>query len=152
MTKCADIMTERPKYHEPTATVDMVARTMKENDIGPVLIVDTADSMRIVGIVTDRDLAIKVLAEDRDAHKTQVKDVMTVNPITCHPSDNVKDALRMMEECQVRRIPVVDDEKRLVGIIAQADIATRLNKPNKTAEVVEEISKNEGNQPHKRDN
>jgi len=150
MTTCADVMTNELKFHEPTATVDMVARTMKDHDIGPVPIVDAADTMHLVGIVTDRDLAVKIVASNKNAKQTKVKDVMTSDPISCRPEDNVKHALRLMEECQLRRIPVVDSDERLVGIIAQADIATRLQKSEKTAELVEEISKNEPMLPHSR--
>lgn len=150
MAICAEIMTKRPKFHEPDTTVDIVAQTMKDSNIGPVPIVDAADTMHLVGIVTDRDLTVKVVASDKRAKDTHVKDVMTVEPITCHPDDSVERALQLMEECQVRRIPVIDEEKRLVGIIAQADIATRLKEADKTAEVVEEISKDEPKQPHSR--
>lgn len=136
-------MTEQVKCLEPTATVDVAAKTMKDNNIGPVPIVDSVNDMHVVGIVTDRDLAIKVLASDMDARATRVEDVMTADPITCHSQDDVEEALRLMEECRVRRIPVVDENERLVGIIAQADIATRLGEASKTAEVVEEISKDE---------
>ena len=141
MTTCAEIMTPEPKCHEPNETVDVVANTMKENDIGPIPIIDSSDSKRLVGIVTDRDLAMRVVAEDKDAKTTKVKDVMTTDPMCCRPQDSIEKAMEMMEKSQIRRIPIVDDNQCLVGIISQADIATRLHDPNQTAEVVEEISK-----------
>jgi CBS domain-containing protein len=93
-----------------------------------------------VGIVTDRDLTIKVLAEGRDPRHATVAEVMTPRPITCDPEDQIKRALETMARHQVRRLPVVEHGK-LIGIIAQADIATRLNAPADTAALVEEISR-----------
>ncbi len=140
MTKCSDVMTRNPVSARPDDTVASVARLMKENDIGPVPIVDDNNSKRLVGIVTDRDLAIKVVAAGRDPQTTPVKEVMTTNVITCRDDDDIETALDAMSTQQLRRIPVVDDGNMLVGIIAQADIATRMNSPEKTGEVVKEIS------------
>ena len=140
MTKCSDVMTRNPVSARPDDTVASVARLMKENDIGPVPIVDDNNSKRLVGIVTDRDLAIKVVAAGRDPQTTPVKEVMTTNVITCRDDDDIETALDAMSTQQLRRIPVVDDGNMLVGIIAQADIATRMNTPEKTGEVVKEIS------------
>ncbi len=95
--------------------------------------------MKLLGIVTDRDLAIKVVAEERDPGTTRVKDVMTTDVVTCRESDDIETALDALSKNQLRRIPVLHDGNMLVGIIAQADIATRLN-PEKTGEVVREIS------------
>lgn len=139
MTTCRDIMTADPLCHESSVSVGLVAKTMKENDIGPVPIVDSQN--HLIGIVTDRDLTVRVLATDRDGRATKVKDVMTSNPVACCEDDNIEYALKIMEQCQVRRIPVVDIENRLQGIISQADIATRLKIPSQTAEVVEEVSR-----------
>jgi CBS domain-containing protein len=140
MTKCSDVMTRNPVYARPDDTVASVARLMKENDIGPVPIVDDNSSKRLVGIVTDRDLAIKVVAAGRDPQTTPVKEVMTTNVITCRNDDDIETALDAMSTQQLRRIPVVDDRNMLLGIIAQADIATRMDSPEKTGEVVKEIS------------
>jgi CBS domain-containing protein len=133
-------MTRNPVSARPDDTVASVARLMKENDIGPVPIVDDNSSKRLVGIVTDRDLAIKVVAAGRDPQSTPVKEVMTTNVITCRDDDDIETALNAMSTQQLRRIPVVDDGNKLLGIIAQADIATRMNEPEKTGEVVKDIS------------
>ena len=90
--------------------------------------------------MTDRDLALKVVAEGRDPQKTKVEEVMTRKLVTCHADDSVENAMKAMAQYQLRRIPVVDDNNRLVGIISQADVATRVDEPEKTAEVVKEIS------------
>lgn len=140
MTMCKDVMTRNPVSARPEDTVASVARLMKENDIGPVPIVEDQKSKRLVGIVTDRDLALKVVAEGRDPQTTPVKQVMTTSIITCRGDDDIETALDAMSTQQLRRIPVVDDGNMLLGIIAQADIATRMNEPEKTAEVVKDIS------------
>lgn len=142
MKKCSDVMTKDLVYSSPTDTVADVAQLMKKEDIGPVLIVsDKANGKRLVGIVTDRDLAIKVVGEGRDPKKTKVEEVMTEKIITCRMDDDVQNAMKAMAQYQLRRIPVVDNAGMLVGIISQADVATRVNEPKKTAEVVKEISK-----------
>ncbi len=139
MTTSRDVMTKNPVCATPDDVVAHVARLMKDNDIGPVPIVEGA-SKKLVGIVTDRDLALKVVAEGRDPSSTKVRDVMTRDVVTCRADDEVEDSLQAMSKHQLRRILVVDDSDTLVGIIAQADIATRMNEPEKTGEVVKEIS------------
>ena len=139
--KNSDVMTKELVYSSPGDRVSDVAQLMKNEDIGPVLIVDDShDGKRLVGIVTDRDLAIKVVGEGRDPQNTRVEDVMTKKVITCRADDDVQNAMKAMAQYQLRRIPVVDDNNRLVGIISQADVATRVDEPEKTAEVVKEIS------------
>jgi CBS domain-containing protein len=140
MKKCSDIMTEDLVYCLPNDPVSKVAQLMKKEDIGPVLIVDTERDKTLVGIVTDRDLALKVVGEGRDPQNTRVEEVMTRKLVTCRADDSVENAMQAMAQYQLRRIPVVRDNMRLVGIISQADVATRVNEPEKTAEVVKEIS------------
>jgi len=135
-------MTKDLVYSRPSDMVSDVAQLMKDEDIGPVLIVDDSnDGKRLVGIVTDRDLAIKVVGEGSDPQNTRVEDVMTESLVTVRASDDVQSAMQAMAQNQLRRIPVVDDNGQLVGIISQADVATRLNEPQSTAEVVKEISR-----------
>lgn len=141
MKKSSDVMTKDLVYCLPDESVANVAQLMKKEDIGPVLIVDNEENKTLMGIVTDRDLAIKVVGEGRDPKNTRVEDVMTAKVVTSRASDSVENAMKSMAQYQLRRIPVVDDRNRLVGIISQADVATRLNEPKKTAEVVKEISK-----------
>ena len=138
--KCSDVMTENLICCTPGDTVSDVAQLMKREDIGPVLIVDNNKSKTLVGIVTDRDLALKVVGEGRDPKTTRVEEVMSRKLVTCYADDNVENALRAMAQYQLRRIPVVNEDMKLVGIISQADVATRVDEPEKTAEVVREIS------------
>jgi CBS domain-containing protein len=138
--KCSEVMTENPSCCLPGDTVFAAAQLMKSEDVGPIPIVNNKETKKLEGMVTDRDLALKVVAEGLDPKNTGIEEVMTTGIVTCGPDDNVDGATELMEQHQVRRIPIVDDSNRLVGIIAQADIATRMNVPQKTAEVVEQIS------------
>ncbi len=137
---CNEIMTTNPEYCLPSDPVIKAAQLMKSEDVGPVPIVEDKDGKRLAGIVTDRDLAIKVVAEALDPRTTKVKEVMTDDVVTCKENDNVDKALKLMQDYQVRRIPVVDKSDHLLGIIAQADVATRLGSSRTTGKVVKEIS------------
>jgi CBS domain-containing protein len=114
---------------------------MKTENVGSVPICESRESRKLVGIITDRDLALHVVADGRDVNITRVRDVMTGDPFTCQPEDDLQNAFDAMQKHQVRRIPVVDGSGQLIGIIAQADIATRVGQPEKTAETIEKISK-----------
>jgi CBS domain-containing protein len=140
METCADIMTNDPVSCAPGDVVEKAANLMRQNDVGPVPVVDDD---KLVGIVTDRDLTLKVLAEGRDPKRTRVQDVMTREVVTCRTDDDVQKALEAMSEHQIRRIPVVDEEDRLVGMIAQADVATNMTDAKKVAGVVKDISQSE---------
>lgn len=140
MKKCSDVMTRDVVTCTPEDSIVDVARLMKTADIGPVLIVDHETSRTLVGIVTDRDIVIKVVAEGQEPQSTRVGDVMSRKLVTCRAEDDIDIAMKAMAQFQLRRIPVVEDNMRLVGIISQADVATRVDAPEKTAEVVREIS------------
>ena len=140
MPTSKEVMTPNPATCEPGDPVVQVARIMKQEDVGSVPLVESRTSMRLVGIVTDRDLVIKVVAEGRDINSTIVREAMTANPVSCREDDDVKHVLALMKERQVRRMPIVDSNGVLLGIIAQADIATRINKDTQTGELVEAIS------------
>jgi CBS domain-containing protein len=140
MESCRDVMTEDPICCLPQDTVDKVAQIMKREDIGSVPVVTSHDTNKLIGIVTDRDLALKVVGEGRNPRQTEVEAVLTPQPWTCLADDLLSVAVKIMSERQVRRIPVVDESGHILGIIAQADIATRTADAQQTAEVVEEIS------------
>ena len=141
MTKCSEVMTKDPVVCMPSDPVADVARVMKEEDIGPIPIVEDPETRKLVGMVTDRDLVLRMVAEGRDSKTTKAEEVMSLKLVTCHADDDVQEALDAMSENQLRRIPVVDDENRIVGIIAQADVATRMNQPEKTATMIKKISR-----------
>ena len=140
MKNCGEVMTKDPVCSLPNNTVKKVAQLMKRENIGSVPIVEDEQTRTLVGIVTDRDLALKIVAKGRDANTTKVEKVMTRQVVTCRSEDDVQKVLDVMAKNQLRRIPIVDDDNRIVGIIAQADVATRVNQPEKTATVVKEIS------------
>lgn len=140
MERVKDIMTTNPVTVTPQVTIDHVAQLMKSKDVGPIPIVQDQASKKLEGIVTDRDIVLKVVAENQDPKTTRVEDVMTSNPVTLKPEDDVEAARRTMAEHQIRRVLVVDDAEKLVGIVAQKDLATRTDNVKKTGEMVKEIS------------
>jgi CBS domain-containing protein len=135
-TSIKEVMTRDVRACEPNATVVEAAKVMAQKDVGPVPIVEDG---RLVGIVTDRDIVVRVVADGRDPNVTTVKEIASTNLVTVSPDDDLDEALNLLAEHQVRRLPVVESD-RLVGIVAQADVA-RLGKDKKTGEVVEEISR-----------
>jgi CBS domain-containing protein len=140
MKKCNEVMTKKPVCCLPNDMVAKVAKLMKSEHIGSIPVIENEQTKKLVGIVTDRDLALKIVAEGLDAKSTKVDAVMTRKVVTCLAEDDLQKALDAMAEHQLRRIPIVDNENKIVGIIAQADVATRVDQPEKTAEMVKEIS------------
>ena len=140
MPKCKDVMTREPVCCQPGDTVAKAASIMRQEDVGSVPVIESEATGRLVGIVTDRDLVIKVLAGGRDVEQATVRDAMTPNPASCSEDEDVSRAVELMKERQVRRMPIVDGSGRLTGIIAQADIATRVDRDSQTGELVEAIS------------
>jgi CBS domain-containing protein len=136
----SEIMTTNPECCVPTDSVMTAAQLMKSEDVGPIPIVEDKEEKKLTGIVTDRDLAIKVVAEARDPKTTPVEEVMSEGLVTCRENDDVRSVLKLMEENQLRRIPVVDKNDRLQGIIAQADVAIRLGNTRAAGEVVQQVS------------
>ena len=139
--KCSDLMTRDLTCCIASDSVHVVAQTMKSKDVGAMPVVESHQKKHLIGIVTDRDLALKVVGEALDARKTTVQSVMSQKMVVCKTDDDLQVALDAMAQHQLRRIPVVDDQGLITGIIAQADIATRSDKPAATAKLVEEISK-----------
>jgi CBS domain-containing protein len=133
-------MTPDPAICEPAEPIRSVTRAMKQHDVGAIPVVESRSSKRLVGIVTDRDIVVKVVAGDRQVDEATARDAMTSNPAACLADDDVEQAVNLMAERQVRRMPVVDANGRLLGIIAQADVATRVNRDQRTGELVEAIS------------
>ena len=137
MKKCSEVMTKDPVCCLPSDSVTEAAQIMKDEIVGSVPVVESHETKRLVGIVTDRDLTLDVLADGRSPATTTVEMVMTGTLVKCYDDENVDKAMDLMGEHQVRRIPIVDRQGSIVGIIAQADIATRVEDPEETAEVVE---------------
>jgi CBS domain-containing protein len=133
-----DAMTKDPRSIGPSASVVEAARLMRDEHIGSLLI---TDGDTLVGVITDRDITTRVVAEAADLATTSVGDVYSQDLISVEPENELEEALRLMARHQVRRLPVVEGG-RLVGIVAQADIALTLSEDEqKTGELVEAISK-----------
>ena len=128
-------MTEDPRSIGKSVSVVEAARLMREQDIGSLPI---TDDEKLVGMITDRDITTRVVADATDPRMTPVGDVCSRDLISVAPDNDLQEALQLMARHQVRRLPVVEND-RLVGIVAQADIALRENE-TKTGELVEAIS------------
>ena len=131
-----DVMTSNPRTLEADRPVADAAKLMREEDVGLVPVVE---GDRLVGTLTDRDIAIRVVADGRDPQSTSVREVASTDLVTIDPEQDLDEALRLMAQHQVRRIPVVEEDGRLVGVVAQADVA-RQSDDRRTGEVVERIS------------
>jgi CBS domain-containing protein len=140
MKKCNEVMTKKPICCLPTDLVVKAAELMKNEHIGSIPVIENEETKKLIGIVTDRDIALRVVAGGLDVKSTKVETVMTHKVVTCHVEDDLQKALDAMSENQLRRIPIVDADNKILGIIAQADVATRVDHPKKTAAMVKEIS------------
>ena len=140
MRSCNDVMTMDPTCCLVSDPVSRAAEIMKSEDVGSVPVVDDATTKHLVGILTDRDIVLQVVAGGKDAKSVKIEETMTRNPVTCKPDEDIQNAFDRMAQHQVRRIPVVDGRDRVVGIIAQADLATRLDRAEKFEKAVENIS------------
>jgi CBS domain-containing protein len=132
-----DLMTDNPRTIDAEKPVAYAAKMMRDEDVGLAPIVQ---GDMLVGTLTDRDIAIRVVAEGRDPESTTVREVASTDLITIDPEQSLDEALRLMAQHQVRRLPVVEEDGRLVGVLAQADVA-RHGEDRETGQVVEQISK-----------
>jgi CBS domain-containing protein len=132
--RARDIMTPDPQTLTASDSLRRAAELMRELDVGIIPVVDNAESRRIRGVITDRDIAVRHVAEGHNDGCT-VGDHMTTSATKVAPDDDVDEVMRRMQRDQIRRVPVVEDGDRLVGIIAQADLAVKVG--NRKAEEVE---------------
>jgi CBS domain-containing protein len=138
-TNARDLMTDSPAVVTPETSAQDAARLMQDNDCGSLPVVESRNSMKLVGMVTDRDLALRVLGRGLDGN-TPVREAMTRNVSSVKLDDDLKAVERVMTGQQVRRVPVVDGQDRVVGIVAQADLARELGTSQEVGRVVEKIS------------
>ena len=138
-----DVMTSDPACCTAETPLQEVARLMVENDCGCIPVVDGEDQKKPVGMITDRDITIRTVAEGKNPLDLTASDAMTVNAMTVTPDMSVEECCNIMEENQIRRVAVVDKNGACCGIVAQADIAVNADEA-KTAEVVQEVSKSVG--------
>jgi CBS domain-containing protein len=132
-----DLMTTNPRSLESGSTVIEAARLMRDEDAG---IIPVVEGEKLVGTVTDRDIAIRVVAEGKSPESVTVGEIASRELITIDPQQELDEALRLMARHQIRRLPVVEEDGRLVGIVAQADIARNAS-DTQTGDLVEDISK-----------
>jgi CBS domain-containing protein len=144
MKKCNEVMTKQPVCCLPDDLATEAAELMKNKHVGSIPIIEDQQSRRLVGIITDRDLAIRIVSEGLDGKSTKLATIMTRNAVTCKAEDDLQKAVDMMSKHQLRRIPVVDDDNKVLGIIAQSDVAMYFDHPKKVAAMVKEISQTNG--------
>jgi CBS domain-containing protein len=140
---CNEVMTPAPVTCRPGDAIVDAARLMRSYDVGSLPVVKDDESQMLIGVITDRDIAIRVVGEGRNPAHAKVADAMSTEVVSCTTTDLYQEALQTMGAHQLRRMPVVDAQRRVVGIIAQADVATRIAQPTTTGALVEAISKND---------
>src|SRR5919201_6077604 len=129
-------MTSNPCAIDADKTVAYAAKMMRDEDVGIAPIVE---GDRLLGVLTDRDIAVRVVAEGRNPKEVKVTEVASRDLVTLDPQQDLEEALRLMARHQVRRLPIVEEDGRLAGVIAQADVAKEADE-KRTGEVVEQIS------------
>lgn len=141
MQKCREIMTHHPECCTAEDIVNVAVDIMKDMNCGSVPVVESHENKKLVGIITDRDICLYVVGNDLTPSNISVRDCMTSDPVTCKADDSVDAAVNLMDESQIRRIVVVDDNNKVIGIIAQADLAVRSDEePYKIYKFLEDVS------------
>ena len=135
--KVREVMTSNPCTIDADKSVAYAAKMLRDEDVGVAPIVE---GDRLVGVLTDRDIAVRVVAEGRDPEQVKAREIASTDLVTLDPDQDLDEALRLMARNQVRRLPVVEEDGRVVGIVAQADVAQEADE-RKTGEVVEKISR-----------
>lgn len=132
-----EVMTPDVVSVAPDVTLMDAARTMKDLDIGPLPV---CDGDRLLGMVTDRDITVRATAEGRDPCQTAVSEVMTIDVVCCHEADDIRAAAKLMQEAQLRRLLVVDDDGQLVGIVSLGDLVLQTGDEKLAGETLEKVS------------
>src|SRR5690242_20038396 len=133
-----DIMTPKPECIGPEATLQEAARRMRDLDVGPLPVCGEND--RLAGMITDRDITVRAVAEGKDPKTTPVREAMTKDVIYSFEDQDVQEAARTMQERQVRRLVVLDRDKRLVGIVSLGDLAVETGDRQRAGEVLQDVS------------
>ncbi|MBX6315990.1 MAG: CBS domain-containing protein [Isosphaeraceae bacterium] len=135
--KIKDIMTPGVECVSPDDTIQEAARKMRDLDVGPMPV---CDHDRLAGMITDRDITIRAVAEGRDPSSTKVREVMTEGVVYCFEDEDLEAAARTMQDQQIRRVLVLNRDKRLVGIVSLGDLATESGDKAKAGEVLQDVS------------
>jgi len=136
--KCNEIMTKEIKACHPESTIKEAVQLMKQLNCGVMPVVDRNNVLQ--GIITDRDIVFYTVLNDKEPETTYLSEFMTKKVITCHANDNLDTAIHKMSKNQIRRIPIIDDENKLVGLITLGDIAVKSHEEHETFEALEHIS------------
>ena len=132
-----EVMTRGVETIHPSASVEEAAEKMKTLDVGAIPV---CDGNRLDGILTDRDIVVRVIAEHRDPKTVRAQEVMSPGVTYCYEDQTIEDAARLMQEKQIRRLPILNRENRLVGIVSLGDLAVKTDEPTTTADALEKIS------------
>jgi CBS domain-containing protein len=135
--KVSDVMSRAVDVIRPDSTLDEAAERMRRLDIGPLPV---CDGDRLVGMITDRDITVRATAESRDPVTTRVSEIMTPEVVFTYDDEDVKQAAKLMEDHQLRRLVVLNREKKLVGIVSLGDLAVETKDDKLKGQVLEEIS------------
>lgn len=138
--KVSQIMHNGTDWVSPDTAVSAIAKMMRDHDIGAVPV---AENNHLVGVVTDRDIVCRVIAENRNLTQSRARDVMTKDVVYCHADEEVEDVVHLMEQKQVRRLPVLDQGKRMVGMVSLGDISHRVNH-DLTGELTQSVTAHHG--------
>lgn len=138
--KVSKIMTENPAFATTTTSLQETARMMLDSDCGSIPVVENENNKKVIGTITDRDITVRTVAVGKNPMEMTTGEVMTTQVITVTPDSSVEECRRKMENNQIRRIIVVDENNSVVGMVAQADVAIHTDDQT-TGNVVEEISK-----------
>lgn len=135
--KLRDVMTPQVEFVAPAQTLREAAQKMRQFDVGPMPVCDAG---RVVGMLTDRDIAIRAVAEGYDPATTPVAKIMSRDVAFCGPDDDLEAAAKLMSEKQIRRLVILDSDRRLAGIVSLGDLATTGRDLRMVGEVMEEVS------------
>jgi len=135
--KLRDVMTRDVEVIHPDATLREAAETMEALDVGPLPVCDGA---RLVGMITDRDLVVRAMSAGQDPNSAKVREVMTPDVAYCFEDQDVTDAAQMMKDKQIRRLVILDRDKRLVGIVSLGDLAVETGNDRMSGDVLEKVS------------
>jgi CBS domain-containing protein len=138
--KVREVMTSDPACCVLSDTAQAVARILCDRNIGSMPVVADHESRKLVGMITDRDLCCSVIAQGLDPKTTKIEKLISLAPFTCRDGENIETCERLMQEHRIRRVPIVDAEDRVIGMVSQADLALH-DKPERVSKTVAEISK-----------
>jgi len=133
-----EIMTWGVECIDPNATLQEAAQKMRQLDVGSLPV--CGDNDRLVGMITDRDITVRAVADGQDPYATRIGDVMTANIVYCFDDQNVDEAARLMEENQIRRLVVLDRNKRMIGIVSLGDLAVDVGDEHLVGQALEAVS------------